>query len=68
MLHMPAGLHPAPGHLAEFEFSRAVKLDEDNVWANFWLGRTYMAMGEGNKAKQVFHKLFTIETMLEQRN
>jgi Tfp pilus assembly protein PilF len=53
---------------AEFEFSKALKLDEDNVRANFGLGRTYMAMGDGDKAKQVFRKLSTIEAVLEPRN
>jgi Tfp pilus assembly protein PilF len=53
---------------AEFEFSKAIKLDEENVRANFGLGRTYMAMGDGDKAKQVFRKLSTIEAVLEPRN
>lgn len=53
---------------AEFEFSKAIKLDEENVRANFGLGRTYMAMGDSDKAKQVFRKLSTIEAVLEPRN
>lgn len=53
---------------AEFEFSKAIKLDEENVRANFGLGRTYLAMGDSEKAKQVFRKLSTIEAVLEPRN
>lgn len=53
---------------AEFEFSKAVKLDEENVRANFGLGKTYLALGETEKAAQVFRKLGAIEAVLEPEN
>ena len=53
---------------AEFEFSKAVKLDEDNVRANFGLGKTYLALGDTEKATQVFKKLGAIEAVLEPEN
>ncbi len=53
---------------AEYEFHKAIKLDEENVRANFGLGRTYLAMGDIVKAKEVFRKLSTIEAVLEPRN
>lgn len=53
---------------AEYEFHKALKLDEENVRANFGLGRTYVAMGDVAKAKEVFRKLSTIEAVLEPRN
>jgi tetratricopeptide (TPR) repeat protein len=53
---------------AEFEFSKAVKLHEENVRANFGLGKTYLALGETKKAAAVFKKLGTIEAVLEPEN
>ena len=53
---------------AEYEFGRAIKLDEENVRANFGLGKTFLAMGEDDKAKQVFKKLSTIEAVFEEQH
>jgi tetratricopeptide (TPR) repeat protein len=53
---------------AEFEFNKAIKLDEENVRANFGLGKTYLALGEPEKATQVFRKLSTVEAVLEPEN
>ena len=53
---------------AEFEFSNALKLDEQNVRANFGLGKTYLATGQTDKAADVFRKLSTIEAVLEPQN
>ncbi len=53
---------------AEFEFKNAVKLDEENVRANFGLGQTYVEMGEPEKARKVFTKLAHIEAVLEPHN
>lgn len=50
---------------AEFEFNRALKLDEENVRANFGLGKTYVAQGEPEKAREVFGKLATVEAVME---
>jgi len=53
---------------AEFEYSNALKLDEQNVRANFGLGKTYLAIGQTDKAANVFRKLSTIEAVLEPQN
>ncbi len=53
---------------AEFEFSNALKLNEDNVRANFGLGQTYLGMGETEKAKEVFTKLVSIDEVLSPDN
>lgn len=53
---------------AEFEFSNAIKLDEQNVRANFGLGKTYLATGQPEKAANIFRKLGTIEAVLEPEN
>jgi tetratricopeptide (TPR) repeat protein len=49
---------------AEFEFTNALKLNEENVRANFGLGKTYLALGETEKAKTMFTKLANIDEML----
>lgn len=53
---------------AEFEFNNALKLDEQNVRANFGLGKTYMATGQPEKASEIFHKLAGIDAVLEPQN
>jgi tetratricopeptide (TPR) repeat protein len=53
---------------AEFEYSNALKLDEENVRANFGLGKTYVAMGEPEKAKDMFGKLANIDAVLDPSN
>jgi len=53
---------------AEFEYSNALKLDEENVRANFGLGKTYLAMGEPVKARDMFSKLAHIDAVLDPSN
>jgi len=53
---------------AEFEFNNALKLDEENVRANFGLGQTYVQMGELDKARDVFVRLSGIEAVFEEKN
>lgn len=50
---------------AEFEFSNALKLDDRNVRANYGLGKTYLATGEVDKAKESFKKLVEIDEVLD---
>lgn len=50
---------------AEFEYGNALQLDEDSVRANFGLGKTYLAQGEGDKAKKAFQKLAEIEAIVQ---
>ncbi|CAO0819648.1 hypothetical protein DFAR_1050007 [Desulfarculales bacterium] len=52
----------------EFEFSNALKLDEQNVRGNFGLGKTYLATGQPDNAANIFRKFSTIEAMLEPEN
>jgi tetratricopeptide (TPR) repeat protein len=53
---------------AEFEYHKALKLDEENVRANFGLGKVYVTTGETEKAAAVFTKLAQIEAVFEDRN
>lgn len=53
---------------AEFEYNKALTLDEDNVRANFGQGKVYLAQGETDKAKEVFEKLTHIEAVYEEKN
>ena len=53
---------------AEFEFNSALKLDDRSVRANFGLGKTYIAQGEPEKARAIFKKLATIESVMEPRH
>lgn len=50
---------------AEYEFGNALKMDAENVRANFGLGKTYLAQGETEKAKQQFGKLSEVDAMVE---
>ncbi|MDL2227194.1 tetratricopeptide repeat protein [Deltaproteobacteria bacterium OttesenSCG-928-M10] len=53
---------------AEYEFSKALKLDEENVRANFGLGKLYMATGEVEKAATVFSNLSKQDNVLAPEN
>ena len=53
---------------AEFEYNKALKLDEQSVRANFGLGQSYLAQGEAEKAKDVFKKLTAIKAVTEPRH
>ena len=53
---------------AEFEYSKALKLDEENVRANFGLGKLYVVTGEKDKAADVFSKLARQDNVLEPDN
>jgi tetratricopeptide (TPR) repeat protein len=49
---------------AEYEFSSALKLDQENVRANYGLGKTFLAQGEADKAKDIFGKLAHIQDVM----
>jgi tetratricopeptide (TPR) repeat protein len=53
---------------AEFEYNNALKIDEQNVRANFGLGMTYVEQGETDKARDVFQNLAGIDAMFEEEN
>lgn len=46
---------------AEFEYNKALALDEQNVRANFGIGICYMERGEQEKAHEVFERVLGIE-------
>jgi len=53
---------------AEFEYSKALKLDEENVRANFGLGKLYVETGELDKASKVFGSLAKQDNVLAPEN
>jgi tetratricopeptide (TPR) repeat protein len=53
---------------AEFEYNKALKLDEENVRANFGVGRVYLAQGETDKARETFEKLSKIDAVFDTEN
>ena len=59
--------HRAKGEYfsAEHEFSNALKVDVDNVRANFGLGLTYLERGEGKKADNIFERLVKLDAAFE---
>lgn len=50
---------------AEYEYKRALKVDEENVRANFGIGLTYMERGEKEKAENIFERLVKLEGAFE---
>lgn len=50
---------------AEYEYSRALKVDESNVRANFGIGLTYMERGELDKAQNIFDRLVKLDGAFE---
>ncbi len=58
-----ADAHRDKGELysAEFEYDNALKIDADNVRANFGIGLTYLERGESEKATNIFDRLISLE-------
>lgn len=50
---------------AEYEYSVALKVDEDNVRANFGIGLTYLQRGEKDKAENIFERLVKLDAAFE---
>lgn len=50
---------------AELEFNEALKVDEENVKANFGLGLTYLDRGEAHKANDIFERLVRLDAAFE---
>lgn len=50
---------------AEYEYSRALKVDEDNVRANFGIGLTYLERGDAGKAQDIFERLVKLDAAFE---
>ena len=53
---------------AEYEYSKVLKMDEENVRANFGLGKLYVCTGEVEKAATVFSNLAKQDNLLEPTN
>lgn len=50
---------------AEMEYGSALKLDIENVRANFGLGLTYLARGETDKAENIMERLVKIDAAFD---
>ncbi|MHC1700351.1 MAG: tetratricopeptide repeat protein [Humidesulfovibrio sp.] len=50
---------------AEFEYGKALVLDEDSVRANFGIGLCYIARGEQDKAREVLGRLVRLEAAFQ---
>lgn len=50
---------------AEYEYSRALKVDEENVRANFGIGLTYLERGDAQKAQDIFERLVKLDGAFE---
>ena len=50
---------------AELEFNQALRVDEENVRANFGLGLTYLDRGEANKANDIFERLVRLDAAFD---
>lgn len=53
---------------AEFAYDSALKLDEENVRANFGIGLTYLARGEVDKADNIFERLVHLDAAFEEEH
>jgi tetratricopeptide (TPR) repeat protein len=53
---------------AEMEYGSALKVDEENVRANFGLGITYLERGEGGKAENIFERLVKLDAAFEEEH
>jgi len=50
---------------AEYEYKNALKVDEENIRANFGIGLTYLDRGEQEKADDIFQRLVKLEAAFE---
>lgn len=50
---------------AEFEYGNALRVDEENIRANFGLGLTYLDRGDTDKADNIFQRLVKMEAAFE---
>ncbi len=50
---------------AEFEYSNALKVDEENIRANFGIGLSYLDRGEKDKADDIFQRLVKLDAAFE---
>lgn len=53
---------------AEFEFNNALKVDEQNIRANFGLGLTYLERAETDKANDMFVRLVKLDAAFDKEH
>ncbi len=53
---------------AEMEYGSALKVDEENVRANFGLGITYLERGESARADDIFNRLVKLDAAFDQEH
>lgn len=53
---------------AEHEYQTALKVDSDNVRANFGIGLTYLERGDTSKAQNIFDRLVKLEGAFEEEH
>ncbi len=53
---------------AEYEYSTALKLDVENVRANFGIGLTYLSRGETAKADNIFDRLVHLDAAFQEEH
>ena len=50
---------------AEFQYGKALQVDEENIRGNFGIGLTYLARGEVDKADNIFNRLVNLDASFE---
>ncbi|MBO4369169.1 MAG: tetratricopeptide repeat protein [Desulfovibrio sp.] len=60
-----AHLQKGENFSAEHEYATALKVDSDNVRANFGIGLTYLERGDTSKAQNIFDRLVKLDTAFE---
>ncbi|MFO8031896.1 MAG: tetratricopeptide repeat protein [Desulfohalobiaceae bacterium] len=53
---------------AEYEYGNALKVDEENIRANFGLGLTYLDRGATDKADDIFKRLVQLDAAFEEEH
>jgi tetratricopeptide (TPR) repeat protein len=53
---------------AEYEYDKALSLNEDHLKANLGKGKTLFALGDKKKGREIFSKLSNIDALFEKEN
>jgi tetratricopeptide (TPR) repeat protein len=53
---------------AEYEYNNALKVDEENIRANFGIGLTYLDRGDKDKADDIFQRLVKLNAAFEEEH
>ncbi|MFP4391894.1 MAG: tetratricopeptide repeat protein [Desulfohalobiaceae bacterium] len=60
--------HRGESYSAEYEYGNALKVDEENIRANFGLGLTYLDRGATDKADDIFKRLVQLDAAFEEEH